>query len=339
MTQVTGDRRARRSPTLADIAALSGVATSTVSRALSQPERVSSRTRARIEAAASELGYAASVPSTERRGRAAAVALLLPDITNPFFFDLIRSTQRQLRVAGYTLLLVDTEEDEDFEASYLETFGTSAAGFVLAASRLTDEQLIDAASRIPLVTINRDTPGVPTVLIDTPRGMQQAAQHLYSLGHRDIVYIAGPSSSWSDQHRWSELRRSGEELGMSVRRLGPYHPSTSSGAAAADAVLNTGATACVAFNDLIAIGVLVRLRERGIDVPGELSVVGCDDMFGADFCNPPLTTVASPIDQAGRMATDMLIGNLRESGPQGRTRIALPTHLQIRGSTGPVPGS
>ncbi|MEN2739874.1 LacI family DNA-binding transcriptional regulator [Microbacterium sp. X-17] len=335
MQKLPAGAQTRRAPTLADIAALSGVATSTVSRALSQPERVSPRTRHRIEAAANQLGYTAPAAPDPQSGPR-AVALLIPDITNPFFFGLIRSTQQQLRAAGYTLLLVDTEEVTDFESGYLETFGHSAAGFILAATRLSDEQLAEAAARVPLVTINRDSPGVPAVMIDTPSGVQQAAEHLYSLGHRDIVYLAGPTASWSDSHRWELLQETAKTLGMSVRRHGPHHPSKSSGAAAADALVNSGATAAIAFNDLLAIGVLMRLRERGIDVPGRLSVVGCDDIFGADFCNPPLTTLSSPIEQAGRMATDMLLGQLRAGGPVTRSGVVLPTHLVIRGSTGPV---
>ena len=90
-----------------------------------------------------------------------------------------------------------------------------------------------------------------------------------------------------------------EERGVDVCRLGPFAPKTQSGAAAADAAVHSGVTACIAFNDLIAIGMLQRLRERGIRVPEDMSVVGCDDIFGADFCNPPLTTMASPIEQAG----------------------------------------
>ena len=334
----SGRPQPRRAPTMKDVAALCGLATSTVSRALSQPGRVNWVTRERVESAAMELGY---IPGTQARdlasGRVGAVALVVPDITNPFFFELIRSTQHQLTAAGLTQLLVDTEEDEDLEANCLERLRTSAAGFILAASRLDDEQLIRAAGRGPIVTINRSTPGVPTVIIGTPQGVRQAVEHLFSLGHRDIAYVAGPPTSWSDGRRWTAMQESAETLGITVRRLGPYHPSKRFGAAAADATLNSRATACIAFNDLLAIGMLVRLKERGIAVPGELSVVGCDDIFGSDFCEPPLTTLTAPIERAGRVATDMLIGQIRPSGAAPRSLVELPTHLTIRGSTGVAP--
>ncbi|MGM9472714.1 LacI family DNA-binding transcriptional regulator [Pseudarthrobacter sp. YS3] len=328
----------RRPPTIKDVAALSGVATSTVSRALSQPGRVHWATKERVEAAAAELGY---VPSSLARAmsssRTGIVALLVPDITNGFFLDIIRGTQRQLRASGFTQLLVDTEEDNDLEENYLDELKGSADGFILAASRLTDNKLAEAAAGIPIVTINRTSPGVPTVLIDTARGVQQAVEHLFSLGHRDIAYMAGPIASWSDGRRWTALQETADTLGITIRRLGPYPPNQRSGAAAADAALNSGATACIAFNDLVAIGMLVRLKERGVEVPADLSVIGCDDVFGADFCSPPLTTLTAPIEQAGRVATDMLLSRLRPSTVSPRTQVELPTHLTIRASTGPAP--
>ena len=325
-------------PTIKDVAALTGVAASTVSRALSQPGRVHAATKERVEAAAKQLGY---IPTnrqlTRRDERPKAVALLLPDIGNGFFIEIARGVQHELRTAGYALLLVDTQEDLGLEASYLEELRSSVAGFILTATRLGDEVLSKAAAVSPLVTINRTTPGVPTVIIDTPSGVQQAVEHLYSLGHRDIAYIAGPLNSWSNQRRWSALQESAKTLAVSVRMLGPYHPSKSSGAAAADAMLNSGATACITFNDYIAIGMLVRLKERGVDVPGDVSIVGCDDTFGADFCSPPLTTLTSHAEQAGRAATDMLLSSVNPRYARIRTRIDLATHLTIRASTGPAP--
>ncbi|WP_415854858.1 LacI family DNA-binding transcriptional regulator [Sinomonas sp. G460-2] len=328
------------SPTLKEVAAMSGVAASTASRALTQPGRVSRATLERVREAAEQLGYIASGRARQPQPvQAGAVAVLVPDITNPYFFDVIRSTQHQLKAAGYRQMLVDTEEDIDLEASYLDEFRSSVVGFVLVAARLGDDQLVAAAAKTPLVTINRDTPGVPTVVINTPEGVQQAVEHLFSLGHRDIAYIAGPPTSWSDSRRWIVMQSAAEQLGITVRRLGPYHPSRRSGPAAADALLNSGSTACIAFNDLVAIGILARLSERGIDVPGELSVVGCDDIFGADFCNPPLTTITAPIEQAGRVATDLLISRLRVDASQSRTQVVLPTHLTMRASTGPAPST
>jgi LacI family transcriptional regulator, repressor for deo operon, udp, cdd, tsx, nupC, and nupG len=325
-----------RPATIHDIAALCGVAASTVSRALSTPDRVNIRTRQRIEAAAAQLHY---VPNSQAKalssGRTGAVGVLVPDITNPFYFDLIRGTQLQLKAAGYTQLLVDTEESDEVEASAVEQLRKSADGVIVAASRLTDDALLAAAAKMPMVTVNR---GVPAVIIDTPSATTQALDHLISLGHSSVAYVAGPATSQSSTRRWDTLSGAAEERGVEVRRLGPFAPKTQSGAAAADAAVHSGVTACIVFNDLIAIGMLQRLRERGIRVPQDMSIVGCDDIFGADFCNPPLSTMASPIEQAGRVAVSMLLAQLNPlAGGVARSRSVMPTHLTVRGSTGPAP--
>lgn len=330
-----------RPATLADVAAASGVATSTASRALANPGRVNAITRERIERAARELNY---IPNSQARaltsGRTRCIAVLVSDITNPFYFGIIRGTQLQLKAAGYTQLLVDTEESYELEDGMLHKLRPSFDGAILAASRLTDRHLTALAEEVPLVAINRQTRGVANVFIDTPTGVEQAVGHLASLGHRTIVYASGPETSWSNERRWRALVRSAEHYQVEARRVGPFAPRQYAGAAAADAVLHAGATACIAFNDLLAIGMLARFRERGVDVPGEVSLVGCDDIFGADFCNPPLTTLTAPIEQAGRTAVAMLLARLDENAtPVGRQAATLPTHLTVRASTGPAPAS
>jgi LacI family transcriptional regulator len=330
-----------RPVTITDIAALTGVAASTVSRALNNPGRVSAATRERIQAAARELNY---VPNTQAQaltsGRTGTIALLVSDLTNPFYFDIIRGTQQELKAAGYAQLLIDTENSAELEVDMLHRMRRSLDGAILAASRLSDRALAELATKVPLVTINRNVKGVPTVVIDTPAGIGQAAEHLISLGHRSLAYVAGPANSWPNAARWQAMRGVATRRGLQVTRVGPFPRGLPSGAPAADAVLNTGATACVVFNDLIAIGMLTRLRERGVPVPGGLSVVGCDDIFGADFCHPPLTTLTAPIERAGRVAVSMLLSRLDSRvAPPARRAVLLPTHLTVRESTGPVLGA
>lgn len=327
-----------RPATIHDVAALCGVAASTVSRALSNPDRVNFRTRERIQAAAAQLNY---IPNSQAKalssGQTRAVAVLVADITNPFYFDIIRGTQLQLKAAGYTQLLVDTEESEEVEANTLEQLRRTADGVILTASRLSDDILAAGAAKLPMVTINREVKGIPSVILDTPAATNQALDHLISLGHRRIVYIAGPDASRSSQRRWQSLTAAAEERRVELGSLGPFAPRTYSGAAAADAAVHSGASACIVFNDLIAIGMLQRLRERGVRVPEDMSIVGCDDIFGADFCSPPLTTVTAPVEQAGRVAVTMLLSQISPSfGTAPRRYSVLPTHLTIRSSTGPA---
>lgn len=325
-----------RPTTLADVALRAGVAVSTVSRALSNPGRVNARTRERIEQVARELDYSAN-PSARAlsSGRTGAVAVLVSDVTNPFYFDIIRGTQQQLKTAGLTQLLVDTEESAEVEGTLLHKLQRSCDGAILTSTRLSDHRLSELAVGLNLVTINRPRRGLGSVVIDTAQGMEQAVEHLVSLGHRRLVYVSGPKGSWSNDRRWRAICRSSRRLGVDISRTRDFPPQSVSGPGAADAVLNTRATACIAYNDLVAIGMLARLSERGIRVPDELSVVGCDDIFGADFCHPSLTTVTAPIEQAGRVAVSILLAGSDSGRPAGSSAI-LPTHLTVRNSTGPL---
>jgi DNA-binding LacI/PurR family transcriptional regulator len=329
-----------RRVTIHDVAARAGVAASTVSRALSRPYRVNRDTRARIEEVARELHY---TPNAQARaltsGRTQTVAVLVSDVTNPFYFGMIRGAQHRLRAAGYAQLLIDTEDSAELESHLLRKMRQSIDGAVLAASRLPEQELAAMAADIPLVTVNRNVPGVQSVLIDSPDGVAQATEHLVSLGHRRIVYVSGPATSWANEARWRAMRSALGRHGLPATKIGPFGASRPSGPAAADSLLNTGATACVAFNDMLAIGMLSRLRERGVRVPDDVSIVGCDDIFGADFCHPPLTTLTAPIERAGQVAVAMLLARLDDpSGAAARRQVVLPTHLTVRDSTGPVPG-
>jgi DNA-binding LacI/PurR family transcriptional regulator len=323
----------RRAVTLHDVAREAGVAVSTVSRALSDPQRVNVRTREHVQATARELGYrpnrlAQALPT----GRTGMLAILVPDITNPHNFGLVRGAEAQARAAGSTLIIADTQGGPELETAHLDRLASSVDGFVLAASRLADAELHALAERIPVVLFNRRVEGLSSLATDSVDGSRQIVEHLGALGHRSLAYLAGPSGGWSDAERWRALSEHAAAAGIRIVRCGPFPPTLDGGPAAADVGLATGATALIAFNDLLAIGVLRRLGERGVPVPVQVSVVGYDDIFGADFCSPTLTTVAGPVDDAGRMLVDVLQAD-RDPGPQ----ITLPTHLRIRASTGPPP--
>jgi LacI family transcriptional regulator, repressor for deo operon, udp, cdd, tsx, nupC, and nupG len=336
----TSGRRKALGPTITDVAHECGVAASTVSRALSHPGRVNSHTAERIRQIADQMGYrpnpiARALPS----GRTLTLALLVPDVTNPFFSEMVRGAERQAVAAGYTLVLADTDESAEVEAVHLDRLARMVDGLVVGTPRLPDETIIGFAGRYPIVLVNRVVPGVAHVVIDTPGGMSQACEHFASLGHRSVAYLAGPRASWADRSRWRALQTAGRRLGLTMTRLGPFAPTVAGGAAAAEAVVVSGASAVVAFNDLLAIGTIRRLTTRGIGVPRDISVLGCDDIFGADFCHPPLTTLAAPIQDAGRAAVDLLLRVLAGSDRASLGRAVFPTHLVVRESTGRPPHS
>ena len=330
-------RRVRRHVTIADIAAACGVATSTVSRALSDPNRVSAETYERITRKAREMGYASAMLPQVGKGVAhGTIALVLPNLSNPFNLDVVRGSQAQAQAAAYFHLLVCTNESIHAETDWLRELSPTVDGIVLASPRVDDALLGEISDNVAMVVMNREVPRLSGVVMDTPSGMAQALDYLVSLGHRTIAYVRGPVGSWSDQVRYAALSRAAAAHDVLLNPIGAFRPSLAAGAAAADAVALTGATAAIFFNDTLAIGALTRFRQLGIAVPAEMSVVGCDDMFGASFTNPPLTTVSAPGELAGHAATDLLISRFAVKDKTRRVDY-LPTHLAVRESTGPAP--
>ncbi|HEX2132471.1 MAG TPA: LacI family DNA-binding transcriptional regulator [Actinophytocola sp.] len=324
-------------PTIYDVAREAGVATSTVSRALANPERVNTRTREHVREVAERLGYrtnpiARALPS----GRTRTMALFVSDVTNPHFFGIIRGAEQQTRAAGCTLILGDTEESGEVESANLDRLSGAVDGFVIAASRMSDKEIRELSARHRLTLISRQVEGVPSVIVDHEDGTRQIMEHLGSLGHTSVVYLAGPRRSWLGARRWQVIAATARRLGMSARRLGPFPPAVRGGGAAADAAIGQGATAAIAHNDLLAIGMLRRFADRGVRVPADISVVGYDDIFGADFCAPPLTTLAGQFDEAGRLAVGLLLRARDGSRSRAADQVVLPSHLVIRGSTGPA---
>ena len=323
-------------PTIYDVAKAAGVATSTVSRAFSNPQRVGETTRAHVLAVAARLGYR---PNPHARallsGRHHTIAMVVSDITNPHYFELIRGAEMRAKASEYTLVLVNAEESPRIEYDQIQRLVPSVDGFVLAASRLPDENLRQLTAQRPVVLMSRELPGLASVVLDHHRGCRQVVEHLASLGHRHLVYLAGPENSWMAATRWAALRAASEDLGIRAQRVGPFVPRVSQGGAAADGALNTGATAFVAHNDLLAIGMIQRLAERSVQVPEQVSVVGFDDIFAADLCTPSLTTLGGSHAEVGRAAVELLLESVtpgRRTAPP--PQVVLPTDLVLRRSSG-----
>jgi LacI family transcriptional regulator, repressor for deo operon, udp, cdd, tsx, nupC, and nupG len=329
--------RPPRAATITDVAKAAGVAASTVSRAFSRPARVNHRTREHVLAVAESLGYQPN-PAAQalESGRTRTLGLLVPDITNPYFAGVIKGAERAAAAAGLTLLLGDTQESPAQEAAMVRRLGRAVDGFVLSASRLSDDDLRAAAERNPIALVNRAVPGIGCVVADYASGTRSIVEHLATLGHHSLVFAGGPPSSWSGRQRWRGLEAAAGALGLTATRTGPFRPTLAGGPAAADAVLGTGAAAVVCHNDMLAIGLMRRLVQRGVRIPEDVSVIGFDDIFGADFCTPPLTTLAERTEDSGARAVETLVRQipLRETDEPARV---LPTELVVRDSTGPSP--
>ncbi|MFR9730667.1 LacI family DNA-binding transcriptional regulator [Saccharopolyspora sp. MS10] len=326
-----------RRPTIYDVARRCGVAASTVSRAFSNPARVNATTRALVRAAAAEIGYAPRpLARAEAPGRSRTLMLVVTDIANPYYASMIKAVQARAIEHRYTLALTDSDESPQVEASNLRHLLAGSSGGILATSRLSDDTVRQLARHRPLVVVNREIAGLPSLVVDTAGGMGEAVRHLAAHGHRRIAYLSGPRNSWINGQRWNAVRGAAAELGARAVFLGPHAPTREGGHDAAEALLLDGATAAIAYNDLVAIGAVRRLQHRGIRLPQDRSVVGCDDIFGADLLVPGLTTVAGPTGQVGSCAVDLVHAELTGGVARSRTFDA---HLRVRGSTGPAPAT
>ncbi|MGH3627817.1 MAG: LacI family DNA-binding transcriptional regulator [Sciscionella sp.] len=324
-------------PTVYDVAHHLGVSVSTVSRAFSNPQRVNAATRRAVHDAARDLGYLPRpLARVAASGRDQVLTLVVTDIANPYYAPLVKAAQREALARGYTLALADSDESPQVEAGNLRRLLATAGGGILATSRLSDATVRQLAEHRPLVVLNREVSGIPSLVVDTATGMRKVVRHLAALGHERVAYLSGPRNSWANSARWRALHDEAMTLGLHAEFLGPFTPNRHGGREAADLLILTRATAAVAYNDLVAIGTLERLRSAGIRVPADCSLVGCDDIFGTDLTVPGLTTIGGPTEEVGRYAVEVLHARLADfdAAPVHRTFEA---HLVIRESTGPRP--
>lgn len=322
-------------PTISRVAMEAGVSRATVSRAFSHPDLLTPATVEKVRDIAARLGY---VPNQVARalstGRAGNIALIVPDIANSFFSALMRGAQAQAHARGYATFIGDTDETADLEDVLLGRLAVQVDGFVLASPRQDEKRIRDHAGRKPLVVINRDIEGIPRVLVDTTGGFREAVRLLASLGHRTIAYVGAPKSSWSNQQRARAVSEEGSALGVRIVGLDVGRPSHEAGRSIVDRVLRTGATAALAVDDGVAQGMMAGLAERGLSVPGDFSLAGCDNIIAATTY-PPLTSVDAFCAEAGRRAVDLLIDGFVHPPPPDRHVIR--GELVVRATTGPAP--
>lgn len=322
--------------TIRDVARISGVHVSTVSRTFSAPHLVNPSTRARVLEFAEQLGYR---PNRAARalitGRTHNIGLIVADIANPFFPPLIKAAESHARVRDYHVFVADTNEDPGVEEELVLALAKQVDGVLLCSPRMSTTQIEKLSRDVPLVVVNRPVPGLPAVVMDVAQGARLAIEHLTQLGHREIALLGGPRGSWTNR----EIRRAAtlatRTANGQLTVLGPHTPTEESGAAQAEAVMRTGATAVLAYNDLMAVGLIDGLDRLGVRVPQDVSVVGIDDTALSRRNRPTLTTVATPTAAAGRAAVDMLL----QHGEDRRTTalVTLQTDLVIRDSSGPRP--
>ncbi len=338
--------------TIADVARLAGVSVATVSRALNGNPSVDPALAERVRAAAIELQYSASpLARSLVLGRTATIAVVVPDLGNPTFQEVLRGLSLAAKAEGYHVLVADSAEAVEEERALALDTRRRTDGVVLVAPRMPDDELAALLPELaPVVLVNRRPDAVPAVGADYGAGVTALLEHLHGLGHRSFAYLAGLERSVSNAARVAAIEAFAERSAITVHRL-PGGVDFDAGAASADAVLATGATAALAFNDLVAMGLMSTLQGRGVDVPGELSVVGFDDIPFAAYTSPPLTTAAVPTLRLGELAWAAMSATLGASGaapaalgsgarePAADAASAHPLlvpDLVVRGSSGPA---
>jgi LacI family transcriptional regulator len=335
-----------RRVTIDDVARLAEVHKATVSRALNARTRdqVNAETLKRVKRAARQLGYVPNAMARSlRTSRSMTIGVIIPDLMNPIFPPIIRGIEHVLQAQGYTVLIANTDSHDDVEISVFESLlQRRVDGFLLATGRLDDQSVVEeaAAAAVPVVLVNRDAGlgDFPLVTGDNARGIELAVQHLVELGHRRIIHAAGPANFSTTRTRAEAFEAAASRAGVAHQTIYASALTIEAGAAAADELLRHktfGFTALVAGNDLVALGLIRRLRAEGLHCPEDVSVVGFNDMpFAGDF-SPPLTTVRMPLREIGAEAARLLLRGI-EAGEQEAATLTLPVSLVARGSTGPA---
>ena len=329
-------------PTVKQVAALAGVSTATVSRALAGDGRVSEALRARVLQAAASLNYRPNRAARSLRvRRSLTVGVVIPDIQNTFFTSVVRGIEHVLETERFTFLLGNSDGRPERERLYLDTLRAEGAAGVIVVPSQRELDAYDElyAAGLPVVTLDRVAPGLKgdQVAVDNQAGAYAAVAHLTRLGHQRIGFVSGPPHLNVARERTAgyeqALRDAGLPIDRALVKVGDFQQA--GGRTATEALLDVRPrpTALFVANNLMTLGAFEVLHERRLQIPGNIAVVGFDDMPWATSLQPPLTVVAQPTFELGVCAAQLLLARLREPGRPFR-RVVLETRLIVRASCG-----
>lgn len=331
--------------TLKDVAKLVGLHPATVSRALNPrtSHLVSPETVTKVRRAAESLDYIPNpMASGLRTQRSHTVGVVIPDLNNPLFSGMVRGIQDTLARAGYTPLLVNTDNDPDTEATVITSLRARRVdGLIVATARREHPLLAELSAALPVVLVNRvtESAALPSVTTDEQHGIRLAVDHLVALGHTDIAHVAGPTWSSTGHERAQGFQRAMRAQGLTTARRSIAVAGWSIDAARETTrrLLSGGpVSAIVAANDQLALGAIAAARQQGLRCPKDISVIGYNDMPFMDLVDPPLTTVRVPVGDIGAEASRLLLSLLRDEAPTPVKHVRLTPELIVRGSTAPL---
>lgn len=324
-------------PTIHDVASLAGVSKSLVSLALSGSQKVSEPSREKILAAAESLGYRRNAAARSLAvQRSQTMGVLILDLHNPVFAEILDGVQSELRDYGYSTMLVTGGDDPVLEKTEIDTLlQFQIEGLILISHRLDAKELAVIAKEVPTVTITREdikVSGLDTVCNDDIEGAQLAVDHLADLGHKKIVCLSGGDNPVSHSRVEGYLiameRRGNSKLSSVV----PGGLTDTTGYRAATKALEQNPTALFVANDIAAMGAIAAIEEAGLSVPEDVSVVGYDGISLGALRSVNLTTIAQPLDELGRLAAKSLVQRINDPKTKSQ-HIRVSSKLVVRGTT------
>jgi LacI family transcriptional regulator len=334
--------------TIQDVAKRAGVAPITVSRFINNSGYCSQETRARVEVAIAELGYIPNrLASGLRSKRTNTLALILTDITNPFFTTIARGVEDTASDAGYTVIFCNTDESISKEQNYLRLLLEQRVdGIVLVPALSTDDFVAFVQEHdTPIVILDRRISGVKADVVrcDSEKGAYELTRLLISLGHRHIAILSGPKGTSTAEDRVIGSKRALKEANLERSSGQEYYGffTQASGSEMTRQALLTSTpkpTALFAANNFIAIGAMKALRELGVRVPEDVAVVSFDDLPTGLIISPFFTVAAQPAYEMGCKATELLLARLSQEPPHEFKEIILPAEIVIRQSSGGIIG-
>jgi LacI family transcriptional regulator len=335
----------REKCTMRDVARLAGVSTSTVSAVINDTVTVSPKRKAKVIRAMEALNYQPdAIARTLKTGRSKTIGIVVPDITNAFFPEVIRGADEAAQAAGYSVLLCDSREDAAVEERLLSAlFSRRVDGVILACCVNSRAHELILRQRVPIVFVDDLPPvkSVNTVSTDNVQAGRIAAEHLISLGHKRIGMLAGHMTLSSHHDRLEGFRKAMQEAHLPILDeyliLGNVQVEDGLKAGYQLVDLPLPPTAIIASNNKLLLGVLQVLEERNILIPNDLSIIGIDDYLWNFHFNPRLTAVAQLTHQIGRKSFDMLVQLITQPLERQTPPILLriPAELRIRNSTAP----
>ncbi|WP_299426165.1 LacI family DNA-binding transcriptional regulator [uncultured Shimia sp.] len=334
-------------PKVIDVARLAGVSTATVSRVLNDPSMVSEATREAVQKAVQDTGYRVNRAARNlRTNRSRTVLALVPNLSNPFFSNILSGLERELNASDYSLLVTDSS-DVTLSSDQLQRYISAgqADGLIILDGDIDQrelEALQAVLATVPVVFACEWVEGFacPSVRADNSEGIRMLVDHLWELGHRRFGHVAGPSTNVLSRKRQEAFAKFVRIRGGDLRQawMLPGNFSIEAGKIAAKkvATLQNGPTAWICASDQIAFGLIAGLTDAGVKVPDDLSVTGFDNIEMTEVFNPPLTTIHQHRNKMGNEAARQLLHQLKGSHKVINEPTVMPVYLVARKSTGPV---